>query len=205
MNHFPPGDWIDLARGVLDPAQAARLGRHLREECEECGKAWEFWRQLLTFSARETGYQPPESAVSAAKAAYVSAAPDQWLPRLAQFARLVFDSFDHPQLAMVRASAQSSRHLLHELEPFAIDLRLEFDAVRNRTSLMGQVLNSRHPDELTTGIDVVLLSGEHVVKRTTVNAEGEFELAFGPEKDLQLFINIRGHRAIGIVLPEPQI
>jgi hypothetical protein len=205
MNHFPPGDWIDLARGVLEPAQAARLESHLRQECEECRKSSELWRQLLRCADREAGYEPPESAVSAAKTAYVSAEPARWLPRLAHFARLVFDSFSHPELAMVRASAESSRRLLHELEPFAIDLRLESDPVRKHTSLMGQVLNSRHPDELTTGIDVVLLSGEKVVKRTTANAEGEFELDFGPENDLQLFINIRGHRAIGIILPEPQI
>lgn len=205
MNHFSPSDWIDLARAVLDTAQATRLESHLREGCEECRKSSDLWRQLLACSAREAEYEPPASAVRAIKAAYASAEPARWLPRIAQFARLVFDSFNHPELAMVRASAPSSRRLLHEMEPFAIDLRLESDPVRKRTSLMGQVLNSRHPDELTTGIDVVLLSGEHVVKRTSANAEGEFELDFGPEHDLQLFINIRGHRAIGIVLPAAQV
>ncbi|HEX4167750.1 MAG TPA: hypothetical protein VHZ55_19985 [Bryobacteraceae bacterium] len=136
------------------------------------------------------------------KNAYGSARPERWLPQMAEFGRLLFDSFRQPDVAMVRAAMQSSRQLLHEVEPFIIDLRLESDPLRKRTSLTGQILNSEHPDQSTGEVDVVLLSGENLVKRTVANAQGEFELDFRPEDGLQLFINIRGQRAIGIVLPE---
>ncbi len=49
---------------------------------------------------------------------------------------------------------------------------------------------------------MVLLSGERLVKKTSANAAGEFDLDFVPEENLQLFVNIRGKRAIAIVLPD---
>jgi hypothetical protein len=52
---------------------------------------------------------------------------------------------------------------------------------------------------------VVLLSGERLVAKTAANPSGEFEFELGDEKGLQLFINIRGQRAIGIGLPDPDI
>ncbi len=202
MNHFPPGDWIDLARGILTPSQTARIQSHLREGCGECLKSSELWRLVLNVSTDEADNEPPDGVVRAVKAAYVSAKPERWLPQMAQFARLLFDSFRQPDTALVRAAMQSSRQLLHEIEPFTIDLRLESDSLKKRIFLTGQILNSERPDEPTARIDVVLLSGERLVEKTIANAEGEFEMNFGPEDDLQLFINIRGERAIGVPLPE---
>jgi hypothetical protein len=69
---------------------------------------------------------------------------------------------------------------------------------------MGQVLNARKPDMKTEDVDVVLLSGERLVAKTTTNPAGEFEFEFDDGKGLQLFINIRGQRAIGIVLPDSE-
>jgi hypothetical protein len=202
MNHFPPGDWIDLARGALPASQAARMQNHLSRHCDECLRSDELWRLVLNLATTEAGYKLPDRAVMDVKNAYGSARPERWLPQMAEFGRLLFDSFRQPDVAMVRAAMQSSRQLLHEVEPFIIDLRLESDPLRKRTSLTGQILNSEHPDQSTGEVDVVLLSGENLVKRTVANAQGEFELDFRPEDGLQLFINIRGQRAIGIVLPE---
>jgi hypothetical protein len=54
---------------------------------------------------------------------------------------------------------------------------------------------------MTGDIDVVLLNGERLIKRTVATNSGEFELELGHGEDMQLFINIRGQRAIGITLP----
>jgi len=205
MDHFPPSDWVDFVRGVLPPSQSALMNTHLAQGCRECLKTSATWNLVLDLSAREASRQPPADAVHIAKAAYVPAQPERWLPTVAEFARLIFDSSRQTSAAMVRSHLPSSRLFLHEAEPFTIDLRLDSDPLRQRISLMGQVLNSKEPEEHTNRIDVVLLSGERTVKKTSANSAGEFDLEFTPENNLQLFINIRGQRAIGIVLPDMNI
>ena len=114
----------------------------------------------------------------------------------------MFDSFTQPTPAPVRAAAHASRQLIHEAEPFVIDLRLQSDPARKRITLIGQVLNSRDPKKTVVGVDVILVSDQQLVKQTLANALGEFDLDFGPEPNLQLLINIRGQRAIGLMLPD---
>jgi hypothetical protein len=202
MDHFPPGDWIDVARCVLPAARAEVIHAHLREGCVECLRSSEIWGLVVTLSAREAGYRPPDDLVGAIKAAYAPARPERWLPEIAQFARLIFDSFKQPELAMVRGPLPSSRQLVHEATPFTIDLRLDSDPLRNRISLMGQILNSRNPEQAAGRIDVILLSGDRLVQKTSANAAGEFDLDLAPDDNLQLFVNIRGQRAIAIALPD---
>ncbi len=200
MSHFPPGDWIDRAQGVLPATEDASLQLHLDDGCEECLKALETWRRVVQFSRREAGYRPPESAVRAVKAAFVGQQRPQWSLTVTEFARLLFDSFAQPATAMVRSPMRSSRQLLYESDPFTVDLRLESDPLRKHTSITGQILNSQSPEQSTSAIDVVLLSGERLIRRAKANAEGEFEIDFGAESDVQLFIDISGKRAIGIDL-----
>jgi hypothetical protein len=203
MEHFPAGDWIDFARGVLPADRADLIQAHLRRDCSECRRSSEIWGLVVSFSAKD--YRPPDDVVNAVKAAYFPARPERWLPQIAEVARLIFDSFKEPELAMVRAPFPSSRLLVHEATPFTIDLRLDSDPRRNRISLMGQILNSGHPDKSAGKIDVILLSGDRLVQKTSANAAGEFDLELAPEDNMQLFVNIRGQRAIGIALPDMHI
>jgi len=204
MNHFPAEGWFDFARGMLSPEQRAPMQSHLDSECDRCFNIVETWQTVLETVRREVAYRPPANAVQFVKAAYVPGSQWAWLPRIATMARLVFDSFRHPAAA-VRSSMPCSRQFLHEAEPFVIDLRVESEPAQKRVWLMGQVLNSEKPDTKIEGVDVVLLSGERLLARTTTNPSGEFEFEYHDERGLQLFINIRGQRAIGIVLPDPEM
>ncbi len=200
MDHFSSADWIDYVRGVLPP-KASMMETHLGQGCTQCLKSSEIWGLVLNFSAKEAANSPPDDAVRVIKAAYVPARPERWLPEIAQFARLILDTLKQPNLAGVRNAPPSSRLLLHEAEPFTIDLRLDSDPFRKRISLMGQILNSNEPDQSAYRIEVILLNGERLVKKTRANYAGEFDLEFGAEDNLKLFINIEGQRAIGIDLP----
>ena len=121
---------------------------------------------------------------------------------VAQLAHLLFDSSRTPALAGVRSSTQSSRQIMVEAEPFVIDLQFESDSARQRISLTGQIFNSRKLQTAIDGADVVLLSVDNLVRKTKTNELGEFCLDFSREENLRLFVNIRGKRAIGIVLPD---
>jgi hypothetical protein len=204
MNHFSAEAWFDLARGTPVAEQSAPMQDHLAAGCNQCLKIFEMWQVALEAASREAAYYPPASAVRLVKAAYGSERRWGWFPQIARFARLVFDSSRQPSPAAVRGSMPSSRQFLHEAEPFVIDLRVESEPAKKRVWLMGQVLNSEKPGKKIEAVDVVLLSGERLVAKTAANPSGEFELEFGDERGLQLFINIRGQRAIGIVLPDPE-
>ncbi|MGI8962060.1 MAG: hypothetical protein ACR2IV_20340 [Bryobacteraceae bacterium] len=181
------------------------MQRHLDEECDRCFKILNLWHTVLETVRREVAYNPSASAVRYVKSAYVPASRWRWLPQIATMARLAFDGSRQSTAAAVRSLTPSSRQFLYKAEPFVIDLRVESEPAQNRVWLMGQVLNSKKPDIKVENVDVILLSGEDLVAKTATNPAGEFELEFDDGRGLQLFINIRGQRAIGIVLPVAEI
>lgn len=178
------------------------MQNHLDENCKECRRAVDMWHRVAQCFLENQAYSPPESVVRLVKASFTR--PESWtrFSKFATLARLVFDSSRAPAVASVRASKGTSRQLVHEAEPFVIDIRLESEPGRRSRFLIGQVLDRRSANKTVGNIDVVLLSGEDVVSKTSTNASGEFEFGFGLKDDLKLFIDIRGERAIGIVLPD---
>ncbi|MBV9303720.1 MAG: hypothetical protein JOY62_05420 [Acidobacteriaceae bacterium] len=204
MTHFSAELWFDFARGIASPEQNVLMHHHLEGQCGKCSTELDMWNRVLEVARREGEYSPPASAVRIAKAAYASADRWTWLPRIARMARLIFDSARQPGAAPVRGSMPHTRQFLHRAEPFVIDLRVESEPARKHVWLTGQVLNSKRPGTNVEGVDVILLSEERFIAKTLANPSGEFELEFGDERGLQLFINIHGQRAIGITLPDPE-
>jgi hypothetical protein len=201
MSHFSSDDWLEFAREMVSSEQRAAMQRHLDDACNHCLVITETWRAVLEITRREIAYRPPESAVRVVKSAYL---PRQLLSQathIARMARVVFDSFFQPAPAGLRNAMSSSRQVIHEADPFVIDLIVDSDPKRKRVCLLGQVLNSKEPGKKVEKIEVLLLSGERLVEQTAANRSGEFIFEFSDEKDLRLLINIRAHRAIKIVLP----
>lgn len=202
MSHFSEADWVDFIRGLFPEEEAAALRAHLRSACEECLQSETLWRAVVGDLSQEAQYAPPKKSFKDVEAAYAASKPWRWLIEIARQAELVFDSLRQPIPALVRGSASPSRRLVHEAEPFVIDLRLE--SVRDRLYLIGQILNSERPEQAMYGIDILLLQGEDLVAKTKANSSGEFELQCDRDRALRLFINIRGHRAIGIVVTDEE-
>ncbi len=96
MYHFRAGDWIDLVRGGLAQSKVELMQTHLDQGCEECQKSVAAWRTIVQFFSREKQYQPPAAAVAAVKSAPLPERSYTSLAELAQFSRLVFDSFRRP-------------------------------------------------------------------------------------------------------------
>jgi hypothetical protein len=150
---------------------------------------------------RELNYRPPVDAVRSAKAAFVSTERWKWLPRMAQVARLIFDSSQAAAPAAVRGATACDQQLLQESKPYLVDVRVECEPARKRVHLTGQVLNSEEPDKNVVDAEIFLLKGEHLAARTKANASGEFSLEFKDEEGLQLFVDIPGKQVIEIRLP----
>jgi hypothetical protein len=204
MIHYSATQWFDFERETVSLEMKALMQRHLEEDCEECRKLAAMWREVLEIGRRELNYWPPESAVLAAKAALGTDNTWKWLPKVAQVARLIFDSLHQPLPAAVRGSAATSRQLLQEATPFVIDLRVECEPRRKWMHIIGQVLNSKEPNKAVTDVEVFLLHGENLAAKTKANSSGEFDLQFKIEDGLQLFIDIRGHKVVEIRLPTSQ-
>ena len=200
MYHFPAGDWIDLIRGGLAEPKVTLMQTHLDQGCEECQKSVATWRMIVEVLSREQRYRPPDHAVAAIKSAPFPARPYGVLAELAQFARLVFDSFKQPLPAMVRTSAPAGRQLVHEADPYTIDIRVDSDNARKRTYLIGQVLNSEDPDAPTGGMEVALLDGGDLLNKTVTNASGEFHFDYTTSNDIKILIHARSTRLIRIDL-----
>lgn len=204
MIHYSADQWFDFERETVPPEMKALMQRHLEEGCNECRKLAAMWHEVLVIGRHERSYSPPESAVLAAKAAFVTDNTWKWLPQIAQVARLIFDSLQGPVPVAIRGSAATSRQFLQEAKPFVIDLRMECEPARKWMHVIGQVLNSNEPKRTVADVEVFLLHGEHLAARTKANTSGEFELEFKAEEDLQLFIDIRGHKVVEIRLPTSQ-
>jgi len=201
MGHFSAAQWFEFARDTAPSEVKALMQRHLENGCDGCQKVSRMWSEVLEISHRELNYNPPPSAIRAAEAAFVPREGWDWLPQIAELARLIFDSINNPHPAAVRGGMTSSRQFLQEAKPFMIDLRVECEPARKRVRLIGQVLNSTEPNKHVANVEVFLLNGEHLAARTKANPSGEFDLEFEEKEGLQLFIDIRGQKVIEIRLP----
>ena len=194
-------EWVDFARGLMSP-EKANLMRALAETCEECKSSSRFWGHVYELLSRDRQYQPSKPTVDFVKSAFPEEKPLPWLVKVADVATLVFDSYLQPALVGVRSSARSSRQITVESGSFVVDLQLESDTVQHQYSLTGQILANGNSAAQIGGAEIVLLSPDRVVQKTRANELGEFCLDFSYGDNLRLFIDIKGERGLGIILPK---
>ncbi|MFL6449894.1 MAG: hypothetical protein ACJ746_19750 [Bryobacteraceae bacterium] len=172
------------------------------EACDECKSSSLLWRHVYGLLADEREHEPSMDIVEFVKNAFPEDKPVPWLAKVTDFASIVFDSFLQPTPAGVRSSARSNRQITVESGAFVVDLQLESDTVQRQCSLTGQILANSDSASQIAGAEVVLLDPDKVVQKTRANDLGEFCLDFNYGENLRLFIDIRGERGVGIVLPK---
>ncbi len=198
MRHFHLEGWADFARQQVSPQQKAAMQDHLDRGCQRCRKIVEMWQSVLDTAGREASYQPQESAVRSLKGYYALYKPQK--PLLgAVLARLISDSFLQPLPAGVRSSAPAARQFVYRAENLIVDLRLESQPGSDRISLIGQVLDSQHPDAGPGSVLVILLRDGETAAETASNEYGEFHLEFQPHDGLML--SLRAGEKGSIIIP----
>jgi hypothetical protein len=202
MSHFSEGDWVDFVRGLLPAGRSTEIRFQVDRRCPECIAALTFWTRVAEFLSQEVSYSPPASVLKKAERAYASQKRWKAIFPAAQWAERIFDSFRRPAVAFVRGSRSAPRHLIYEATPFVIDLKAESNPIKNRFALVGQILDSENRDFIAHEIDVVLLCGDEVVAKTRASKDGEFALDCECQDNLQLFVDVRGNRAIGVALDD---
>lgn len=95
---------------------------------------------------------------------------------------LLFDSAAQPLPPGARSSGAPSRQLLYRVGSIYIDMEVGKDPDSERTSVVGQLLDSSRPGHPVAGIPVALLDGGRHIARILSNDNGEFRLVFEATK-----------------------
>jgi hypothetical protein len=187
--HFTEEAWADFARQQGEPAQRARLQRHL-QGCERCAQTLDVWTAVVGLAGQEAVYQPPDDVMARVKARFALHKPQGLLERAARGVSMVFDSFRQPVLAGVRAAGSSPRQLLYKAGRYLIRLQVEREAGSDRLTFVGQIVDEANPKNALQELPVLLLSDKDTLDRTVTNILGEFQLESSPSESLRLSVGI---------------
>jgi hypothetical protein len=188
-DHFSEEDWLDFARAQSGETGTA-LERHLATGCASCAATLRFWHSVLSVAGREAAYAPPDAAVRQVRARFAFAPPKSLLARAAEAATLMFDSFQQPLAAGVRAAGPSPRQMLYKAGSYVVRLRVEPADGSERLSIVGQVVDDADPARMLGDLAVLVLSGKQTVDRTLTNHLGEFALDPEPADNLRLSVGV---------------
>jgi hypothetical protein len=186
MEHFSVEKWIDFVNQAVTTNEQQKMNRHLSLGCEPCQETVSLWQRVRSSTAAEGNYQPPESAVRIAKAAYASAGLFTQEKGSKSSVRLLFDSFLQPMLAGVRSSGAGTRQMLYRADPYQIDVQLELTPGGNRIVVTGQLLNLSSPKIIATGTRILISNMQGDVMHAVANEFGEFGGEVKNSGDLQL-------------------
>ena len=191
MKHFEPEDWIDFARGLTAREKSAAMQKHLETGCANCEESLATWSSVAQRAVDEKLYQPPDSAVRAAKGiGGLAGLPSSRSP-LAIIAELVLDTLRQPALAGVRASGLAPQSLLYRAGRVHIDLHLDRVPNSERLSVVGQVMEVAESSQAIADAEIAVLGVGGKAEKTRTNRFGEFQLEFEAEEKLYLAARMR--------------
>jgi len=152
MRHLSVGTILDQIENKATNADSARQAEHL-ENCGKCSTKAEQVQELLIFMAEDAANETPVETVQWGAQLFqpvirLETGKDSGLNPIRRIAKLVFDSFEQPLTAGVRAGVMGAstipRQLLFRAGEVDVDIRME-SGVDNRISLSGQVLSDSVP------------------------------------------------------------
>ena len=202
MDHFSVEKWIDFVNEAVTTSEKQQMDKHLNLGCKSCQKTVSLWQRVRASAAAEGNYQPPESAVRMAKAAFAGIALGQQKKGAESRVKLLFDSLLQPMLAGVRSAGAGTRQMLYRADPYQIDVQLEMKPGGNRIVVTGQLLNLSNPKLIASGARILVSNMHGDVVHTVANQFGEFNGEVKNSGDLQLTFSTPSGEPIVISLRE---
>src|SRR5260221_2199897 len=119
MKHRKAEESVDFANGVTSTQPRQAMKKHLATDCRQCMETVALWEKLHKTAALEASYQPPDTEVRIAKAAFVAAGVVvQREEKQSGLAELMFDRVLQPLLARARSGGFGVRQMLHRADPY---------------------------------------------------------------------------------------
>lgn len=205
MEHFAEEAWIDYVRGIQTPSTKTTQTRHqdmkahVKADCEECIAAFGLWKQVHNIAAKESCYAPPAELVRLATLELAARKRQDGVP--ATWATMIFDTLAQPMMAGVRSTAAAPRQMVYEADGLTIDLRFDRQPCTNQFQLVGQVMDSRRCQTVSSEFPVMLWTENGLpIAESKTNHCGEFQLAFEAQERLRLSIQVAHSKLIHIPL-----
>jgi hypothetical protein len=186
MEHFSVEKWIDFVNEAVTTNERELMDSHLHIGCKSCQQTVSLWKRVRSTAAAEGNYQPPESAVRIAKAAFAGGGLGSQKKRSESRVKVLFDSFLQPVLAGVRSAGAGTRQMLYRADPYQIDVQLEMKPSANRVVVTGQLLNLSNPKVIAAGTRILVSNMQGDVVHAVANQFGEFSGEVKNSGDLQL-------------------
>jgi hypothetical protein len=186
MEHFNVEKWIDFVNQAVTTDERVLMAKHLKLGCVPCQETVSLWQRVRVSAAAEGNYQPPDSAVRIAKAAFAGAGLGSKKKGADSRVRVLFDSFLQPILAGVRSAGTSTRQMLYRADPYQIDVQLEMKPSGNRVVVTGQLLSLSNPKVTADGTRILVSNMHGDVVHSVANEFGEFSGEVRNSGDLQL-------------------
>lgn len=195
MRHLSVETILDQIEDKARNAHDARKAEHL-ETCGKCSAKAQQLQELLTFMAEDVANDPPAESVLWGVQLFqpvirLESGTGAGLNPIFRIAKLVFDSFEQPLTAGVRAGVMGAgaipRQLLFRAGQVDVDVRIESRA-DNRISLSGQVLS----ESVTFFENTPVRLESHGIARykTFTNPVGEFSFDEVPQDTYHLSMDL---------------
>ena len=195
MKHLAPETLAEFIRRILPSAQQEAVNQHLLS-CSRCSGLIDFFREIISVHSREAAYVPSAGVVRIVKAYFRT---QEFAPARSKI-ELLFDSVSKLAPAGARAasavSAIPKQQLLYRIGTIYIDMALGKQTNSDRTSLIGQMLDSSRPGSPPAGVPVILMSRGRSVARTASNDYGEFQFEFVAQRDLELAVAVNRDKPV---------
>src|SRR5277367_3437399 len=140
--HFSAEDWVDFTMQQASPERLEAMKQHLVTGCEKCAQWEHLWNRLAQVAGRDSGSEPPASAVQHVRGAFTVLVEAEGSKPSRVIPRLVFDSLWQPALAGVRAALNSARQVTYLAGDVRIEMRVEPEPMSERVHVAGQISNT---------------------------------------------------------------
>jgi hypothetical protein len=198
--HFSAEDWIDFTMQQASPERLEAMKQHLVTGCEKCARLEHLWSRLARVATRDSGSEPPASAVQHVRGAFAVMVEAEGSKRARIIPRLVFDSLWQPALAGVRAALNSARQVIYHAGEVRIEMRVEPEPRSERVHVAGQVSDTAKRGEGIADMPVIVSSDERTLTSALTNQFGEFHATFVPEAGLRISFGVVNDKELWIPL-----
>jgi hypothetical protein len=200
MNNSNAVEWNESTRQLASDNLQMTMQKRWRTRPKRDVETLRLGLRVANAAAVEDSYQPAAENVRVVKAAFATAGFAAKSQEKDGPIELLFDSFSQPPRAGTRSAATRVRQMLYRVEPYQIDLQIEFEPETNCLIVTGQLLDVSHPEMVGRDVQVMLSDGHEYIVNTVTNQFGEFSSEVKNSGDLEVSFLGRSKKPIIILL-----
>ncbi len=163
---------------------------HLSSSCGECNRQIGRLKKIVVATESDQTTAPSPKVLKKAVALYKDREKEKRPSILTMVANLLFDSQQQLAPALVRGGPSPKRVLLYSASP--VDIDLQITPKEGLNSILGQVLDSTHPDQFSsTFVSIMNSQTGELVTGVESDPYGQFNLQNIPPGNYDLILELK--------------